>query len=90
MLQIKTLENSPPFSYDEMKDAINKMNDGTSPDYYGMHTEILKNAGEGLLIPLLQVLNIIKDKQKIPEKWRKVLITMIYKNKGSHLDLEKY
>ena len=27
---------------------------------------------------------------KIPEKWQNVMITMIYKNKGSRLDLEKY
>ena len=87
---LKEEENSPPFSFDEMKKAIDTLKDGISPDYYGMHTDILKRAGEGLLKPLLQVFNMIKDTQQIPEKWRKVLITMIYKNKGSHLDLEKY
>ena len=45
---------------------------------------------DGILQPLLQVLNIIKVKREIPETWRRVLITMIYKNKGSRLNLEKY
>ena len=83
-------EISPPFSYEEMREAIDKMKDGISPDCYEMQTEILKRSGDGILKPLLEVLNIIKVNKKIPEMWRKVLITMIYKNKGSHYDLEKY
>ena len=66
------------------------MKTGIAPDYYGMHSEIFHNLGEGLLKLLLQVLNIVKNSKQIPDKWRNVLITMIYKNKGSHLDLEKY
>ena len=57
---------------------------------HGMHTDVITRSGEGILIPLLQVLNIIREKCKIPESWRRVLITMIFKNKGSHRDLEKY
>lgn len=83
-------DESPPFTFSEMKEAIGNMKNGISPDYYGMYTEILKRSGDGILKPLLQVLNTIKANKKIPEMWRKVLITMIYKNKGSHLDLEKY
>ena len=55
-----------------------------------MNSDILASSGDGILEPLLQVFNIIKSTHKIPETWRQVLITMIYKNKGSHLDLEKY
>ena len=61
------------------------MKKGTSPDYYGIHADII-----AILEPLLHVFNKIKSTAKIPETWRQVLITMIYKNKGSHLDLEKY
>ena len=66
------------------------MRDGIAPDYYGMHTDVITRSGKGILTPLLQVLNIIREKSKIPESWRRVLITMIFKNKGSHRDLEKY
>ena len=78
----QTNDNSPPFTLKELDDAIRKMKKGTSPDCYGMNVEVIVNAGEGLLKPLLQVLNIIKKSSKIPESWRQVLITMIYKNKG--------
>ena len=39
---------------------------------------------------MLQVLNIIRARSRIPDSWRTVLITMIFKNKGSRRDLEKY
>ncbi len=51
---------------------------------------MLAKSGVGARRSLLQVLNIIKTTHNVPEEWRHVLITMIYKNKGSHLDLEKY
>ena len=81
---------SEPFSKEELDAAIKKLKTGTAPDYYDMHSEVLLYAGNGILEPLLQVFNIIRVTRKIPEKWQNVLITMIYKNKGSHLDLEKY
>ena len=70
-------DNSPPFSREELDNAIIKMKKGTSPDYYGMHSDIIARSGDGILEPLLQVLNIIKKTCKIPETWRQVLITMI-------------
>ena len=86
----QTKDNSPAFTPKELNDAIQKMKKGTSPDCYGMSVEMVANAGKGLLKPLLQVLNIIKTSSNIPGSWRQVLITMIYKNKGSRMDLEKY
>ena len=75
-------DNSPKFSMDEMKKAMGEMKDRTSPDYFGIHTEIITKAGIGIIGPLLDVLNTIKARREIPEEWRRVLITMIYKNKG--------
>ena len=85
-----TKDDSPPFSRKELDHAISKMKKGTSPDYFGIQSDIILNAGNGILEPLLEVFNIIKSSCQIPETWRQVLITMIYKNKGSRLDLEKY
>jgi hypothetical protein len=82
--------NNDPFTYEEMEKVIKKMKTGIAPDYYGTHSEIIIHAGEGMLKSLLQVFNIIRTTKKTPEMWRNVLITMIYKNKGSHMDLEKY
>ena len=83
-------ESSPAFTLEELKDGLRKMKTCTSPDFYNMYADVLRKAGTGALKTLLQVFNIIKTTCVIPEEWRKVLITMIYKNKGSHLDLEKY
>ena len=54
----ETNDNSLPFSQEELVDAISKMKKGTSPDYYGMHVDIIAKSGDGILKPLLQVLNI--------------------------------
>ena len=83
-------DNSPMFSMDEMEKAMREMKDRTSPDYFGIHTEIITKAGIGVTGPLLDMFNTIKARKVIPEEWRRVLITMIYKNKGSRHDLEKY
>ena len=83
-------EDSTPFTIEELRDGIKKMKTGTSPDFYNMYADILAKTGPGALQSLLQVLNIIKTTHIVPGEWRHVLITMIYKNKGSHLDLEKY
>ena len=85
-----THDESPPFTRKELDQAISKMKKGTSPDYFGMYADVIANSGDGILDPLLHVFNKIKSTAKIPETWRQVLITMIYKNKGSRLDLEKY
>ena len=83
-------DNGPDFTDDELKEAINSMKTGKSPDYYGIYSEIFHHLGTEMFKSLKQVLNIIKNTRVIPEKWRNVVITMIYKNKGSRMDLEKY
>lgn len=83
-------EKGPDFSEEELTEAVKRLKTGIAPDYYGMHSEIFHHLGTGHFKALLQVLNSVKNSRKIPEKWRNVLVTMIYKNKGSHMDLEKY
>ena len=83
-------DNSAPFTRKELDDAVAKMKKGTSPDAFGMYADVIIKSGDGIMEPLLQVMNLIKSSCKIPETWRQVLITMIYKNKGSRMDLEKY
>ena len=83
-------DSGPDFTEEELAAAIHKMKTGIAPDYHSMHSEVLHNLGTGLFKSLLEVMNIIKNTRNIPIKWSNVLITMIYKNKGSHMDLEKY
>ena len=89
LMNVQT-DDGEPFTIKELENAVKKMKSGIAPDYYGMHSEIIIHAGPGLLKPLLQVFNIIRKTKEIPVMWKNVLITMIYKNKGSRMDLEKY
>ena len=84
--------NTPgtPFTMEELKEAITKLKKGTSPGKDGMLVEIFIRAGKKMLEPLLEIFNMIKITKLIPEQWRDVLITMIYKNKGSQLDLVNF
>jgi hypothetical protein len=83
-------QNITPFTIEELERGIKKMKTGTAPDYYNMYADVLAKAGVGALRSLLQVFNNIQSTCIIPVEWRNVLITMIYKNKGSRLNLEKY
>ena len=83
-------DNDKPFTMEELINAIKKIKKGTSPGEDGIYPEIISNAGIGLLQPLLVVFNKIRVTKEIPKQWNNVIITMIFKNKGSHLDLTKY
>ena len=53
-------------------------------------SEFLLEAGDGILLPLLDIFNKIKQTKIPPKQWNSVLITIIYKNKGSHKSLVNY
>ena len=41
-------------------------------------------------MPLLQIFNVIRVSKCVPEQWNNVLISLIYKNKGSKKELVNY
>ena len=90
LLMDQDCEQSPPFSSEELNQAVKKIKSGKSPGSDGIVGEILSKAGKGVLSPLLQIFNIIKEKREIPDTWNEVLITLIYKNKGIHTELINY
>lgn len=83
-------DTGPPFSMDELCEAIKHTKEGTAPGNDYISSTLMKRAGTGVLSVLLEIFNLVKDSLKIPERWNEVLITMIYKNKGSHLELNNH
>ena len=47
-------------------------------------------AGDGILLPLLDIYNAVKNSKHPPKQWNDVIITIIYKNKGSRKSLVNY
>ena len=81
---------TPLFTLEELRKAISKLRKGKSPGHDQIPAEIFINAGTGLLVELLKVLNQIKAKKVVPEQFNWVDITTIYKNKGSKKELVNY
>ena len=89
-LMSKSTNNEPAFTLAELSPVIKELRKGKTPGYDGFNAELLLEAGEGLLLPLLQVFNAIRISKCIPDQWNNVLISLIYKNKGSKKELVNY
>ena len=85
--------NEPDFTFDEVYEVCQSFKAGKSPsptDFFP--PEMLKNAGIGLLNKIKDVINAIKNNNKIPKEWEEVVIKTLYKKKGSRklLELQRY
>ena len=78
------------FTFDELVIAIKRLKRKKSPGVDGVLGEFLIEAGMGLLLPLLDLFNAVKNSKEPPKQWNDVLITILYKNKGSRKSLVNY
>ena len=78
------------FTIEELLTAIKKLKKKKAPGPDDIVSEFLTEAGDGMLIPLLEILNEIKRSKQPPKQWNSVIITIIYKNKGSRKSLVNY
>lgn len=93
IVEVLMTENVPDgedFTLEELLFAIKKLKRKKSPGPDGVMGEFLIEAGVGVLIPLLELFNKIKKTKQPPDQWNSVLITIIYKNKGSRKSLLNY
>ena len=90
LMEKMTNDNGPPFTLEELLIVIKELKRGKTPGYDGFNAELLIEAGEGLLESLLQIFNIVRVSKVIPTQWNNVLISLIYKNKGSKKELVNY
>ena len=90
LLMEKMTDNGPEFTLAELLIVIAELRRGKTPGYDGINAELLLEAGEGILLPLVHIFNAIRVSKNIPEQWNNVLISLIYKNKGSKKELVNY
>ena len=83
-------EDGPDFTIDELLLAIKKLKRNKAPGPDDIVSEFLTEAGDGILLPLLEILNEIKKSKLPPKQWNSVIITILYKNKGSRKSLVNY
>ena len=90
VLMEKETDNGEEFSMDELMSVIKDLKKKKTPGYDGINAEFLIEAGRGMLQPLLKIFNVIRVSKAIPEQWNQVLISLIFKNKGSKKELVNY
>ena len=90
ILMGKMTDDGPQFTMEELIAIIKELRRGKTPGYDGINAELLLEAGVGVLEPLLAIFNVIRVSKVIPEQWNNVLISLIYKNKGSKKELVNY
>ena len=78
------------FTMSELTAAIQRLKKKKAPGIDGILGEFLIEAGNGILLPLLDLFNAVKNSKQPPKQWNEVIITMIYKNKGSRKSLTNY
>ena len=78
------------FTMEELLAAIKRLKKKKSPGPDGVLGEFLMEAGDGILLPLLEIFNKVKASKHPPDQWNNVSITIIYKNKGSRKSLVNY
>ena len=81
---------SPNFTVEEAKKVIRELSNKKAPGLDKITNEILKNAGEGLVVEMVNVINSIKNDSDSPDQWNKVVIQALFKNKGSKRELVNY
>ena len=84
------IEDGEDFTLDELVSIIRKLKEKKSPGPDRVINEFLSELGNGLLIPLLNLFNIVKKSKQIPKQWYSVLIQILYKNKGSRKSIVNY
>ena len=78
------------FTLEELADIIEKLARKKAPGQDGITTELLKAAGTGLHQALLDIFNYMKNNIVVPHQWEQVLVTTIYKGKGTKKELVNY
>ena len=84
------LDTFADFTIDELIAAIKKLKKKKSPGPDRIISEFLIEAGDGILLPLLEIFNSVKNTKEIPESWHNVTIAIIFKNKGSRKSIVNY
>ena len=90
MLMSADIASGEDFTVAELEIAIKRLKRKKSPGVDGVLGEFLIETGIGMILPLLDIFNAVKNSKQPPKQWNEVIITIIYKNKGSRKSLVNY
>ena len=90
-LKLTEKNKTEPWTMDDLKFALKHLESDKSRDPEGYANELFKEsvAGDDLLLAVLKLMNMIKEKQKYPQILEKGNITSIYKKKSRN-DFKNY
>ena len=80
----------PNYSNEELQAVRKELKAGKACGRDLLPPEIFMKGGDKLNSLLLSMLNMIRESDDIPEQWKEVLITVIFKNKGKRKQLVNY
>lgn len=75
--------STPDYTYEELEQVTRKLKKRKASGRDRLPPEIMMNWGHRLETLSLNMLNMIKHSNEIPDQWFDVLISTIFKNKGS-------
>ena len=87
IVRLTSSKKEPDFEFEELNLVISNLKKGKSYGPDKKPAEVYIFGGEKMQRLLLCVINNIKNSQVIPKQWEMMLITTIYKSKGSKKDL---
>ena len=82
-----SLKAQPDFVIDELDSIIANLHKGKAPNDDKFTNDLIQATGTGFRQDLLNFYNYLKHMVDIPKLWEDVLITTIYKGKGSKKEL---
>ena len=81
-LENATEEKGPPYTKEEYVKVKNHLKKGKSSGRDNFPAEVFIEAGQQLEDTILNMFNIIKKENEIPDQWTEVQVSTMYKNKG--------
>ena len=89
-VEVGKSERNFTFTSWELLEVVKTLSKNKAPGPDGIPAEVFIHAGKELIFSITDIFNNIKITGPIPEKWNKVTIKTLFKNKGSPKDLENW
>ena len=84
----QSLDETP--SPDEIRKAIHQLSSGKAPGADSIPDEVYKEGGEALTLKLLDLFQLVWNKELVPQELKDASIIHVYKRKGNHQSCDNH